>query len=61
MSLSFKYIPLTFLKDVNQIKKQIKNTVILRYLFDQHNDSTSLESLITGTQYGYNASALQSG
>ena len=61
MSLNFKYIPLTFLKDVNQIKEQIKNTVILRYLFDQHKDYARLESLITGTQYGYNASALQSG
>lgn len=61
MSLSFKYIPLTFLKDVNIIKDHIKNTVILRYLFDEYGDYSKLENLITGTQYGYNASALQSG
>jgi type I restriction enzyme S subunit len=61
MSLNFKYIPLTFLKDVNQIKVQIKNTVILRYLFDRYNSFSKLEKLIIGTQYGYNASALQSG
>jgi type I restriction enzyme, S subunit len=61
MSLNFKYIPLTFLKDVNQIKEQIKNTILLRYLFDKFNDFSKLEELIIGTQYGYNASALQSG
>jgi len=61
MSLSFKYIPLTFLNDVKIIKEQIKNTVILRYLFDQYGDFSKLEKLIIGTQYGYNASALQSG
>ena len=61
MSLNFKYIPLTFLKDVNQIKEQIKNTIILRYLFDKYSDFSKLEKLIIGTQYGYNASALQSG
>ena len=61
MSLSFKYIPLTFLNDVTIIKEQIKNTVILRYLFDKYNKHSTLEKLIIGTQYGYNASALQSG
>lgn len=61
MSLNFKYIPLTFLNDVNIIKEQIKNTVILRYLFDEYGSYSKLENLITGTQYGYNASALQSG
>ena len=61
MSLNFKYIPLTFLNDVNIIKEQIKNTVILRYLFDEYGGYSKLENLITGTQYGYNASALQSG
>ena len=61
MSLKFKYIPLTFLKDENQIKVQIKNTVILKYLFDKYNNFTKLEELIVDTQYGYNASALKSG
>ena len=61
MSLKFKYIPLTFLKDENQIKEQIKNTVILKYLFDKYNSFSKLENLIVDTQYGYNASALKSG
>ena len=61
MSLKFKYIPLTFLKDENQIKEQIKNTIILKYLFDKYNNFSKLEKLIVDTQYGYNASALKSG
>jgi len=61
MSLKFKFIPLTFLKDEVQIKYQIKNTIILRYLFDKFNVTTKLENLISGTQYGYNASAIKSG
>lgn len=61
MSLNFKYIPLTFLKDDNQIKEQIKNTIILKYFFDKTQSIVKLSELIEGTQYGYNASALKSG
>jgi type I restriction enzyme S subunit len=61
MSLKFKFIPLTFLKDEEEIKKQIKNTIILRYLFEQNNSTTTLAKVIEGTQYGYNASALVAG
>jgi type I restriction enzyme, S subunit len=61
MSLKFKFIPLTFIKDEEEIKKQIKNTIILRYLFEQNNSTTTLAKVIEGTQYGYNASALVAG
>lgn len=61
MSLNFKYIPLTFLTDESEIKKQICNTIILRYFFDKNNSTVKLNDLIEGTQYGYNASALESG
>lgn len=61
MSLKFKFIPLTFLKDEEEIKKQIKNTIILRYLFEQNSKTTTLAKVIEGTQYGYNASALVAG
>jgi type I restriction enzyme S subunit len=61
MSLNFKYIPLTFLKDLDQIKEQVKNTIILSHFFDKNKDEIKLEKLIEGTQYGYNASALESG
>jgi len=61
MSLKFKFIPLTFLKDEEEIKKQIKNTIILKYLFEQNNTIITLSKVIEGTQYGYNASALVAG
>lgn len=61
MSLSFKFIPLTFLNDENEIKRQIRNTIILKYFFERNSETVHLEDLITGTQYGYNASALVQG
>jgi type I restriction enzyme S subunit len=61
MSLNFKYIPLTFLNDLEQIKEQVKNTIILSHFFDKNKDEVKLEKLIEGTQYGYNASALEAG
>jgi type I restriction enzyme S subunit len=59
--LNFDFVPLTFINDQDEIKKQIKNTLILIYLFEKYNNPVRLEKLIEGTQYGYNASALQTG
>jgi type I restriction enzyme, S subunit len=59
--LNFDYVPLTFISDKEEIKKQIRNTLILIHLFEKYNSPVRLENLIQGTQYGYNASALQSG
>lgn len=59
--LKFDYVPLTFINDQEEIKKQIRNTLILIHLFEKYNNPVRLEQLIEGTQYGYNASALQSG
>ncbi len=59
--LNFEFVPLTFITNKEEIKKQIKNTLILIHLFEKYNDPTTLKNLIEGTQYGYNASALQSG
>src|SRR5690606_22733526 len=59
--LNFDYVPLTFINDQEEIKKQIRNTLILIHLFEKYNNPVRLEQLIEGTQYGYNASALQSG
>lgn len=59
--LKFEYVPLTFINDQEEIKKQIRNTLILIHLFEKYNSPVRLEKLIEGTQYGYNASALQSG
>lgn len=59
--LNFEYVPLTFINDKEEIKKQVRNTLILIYLFEKYNNPVRLEKLIEGTQYGFNASALQSG
>jgi type I restriction enzyme S subunit len=59
--LNFDYVPLTFINDQEEIKKQIRNTLILINLFEKYNNPVRLEKLIEGTQYGYNASSLQSG
>jgi len=60
-NLNFDYVPLTFISDKQEIKKQIRNTLILIHLFEKYNNPVRLEKLIEGTQYGYNASALQAG
>lgn len=59
--LNFDYVSLTFISDKREVKKQIRNTLILIHLFEKYNSPVRLEKLIEGTQYGYNASALQSG
>lgn len=61
MSLSFKFVPLTFLKDQTEIRRQVRNTVILSHFFERNDKTVPLQKFIEGTQYGYNASALQSG
>ena len=59
--LQFKYLPLTFISSSNEIKEQIENTIIFRYFLNKYNDTRKLGALITGTQYGYNASAQEFG
>lgn len=61
MSLSFKYIPLSFQTDQEEIKQQIINTLILKYIYVTFGKSEPLNKLIEGTQYGYNASAQDEG
>jgi len=60
-NLKFDYVPLTFISNQEEVKKQIRNTLILIHLFEKYNSPVRLEKLIEDTQYGYNASALQSG
>lgn len=59
--LNFEYVPLTFISDKQEIKKQIRNTIILIYLFEKYKNPVRLEDLIVSTQYGYNASAQEAG
>tara|TARA_Y100001970_G_scaffold291019_1_gene426721 strand:+ start:2108 stop:3580 length:1473 start_codon:yes stop_codon:yes gene_type:complete len=57
----FKYIPITFIKNENEIKTQIRNTLLFKYIFQKFNDVRPLDKLLEKTQYGYNASAGPSG
>lgn len=61
MALDFKYIPLTFQTDQAEISRQIRNTLILKYIYTKYAKSARLESLIQDTQYGYNDSAKSEG
>ena len=58
--MEIKFIPLSFINSHEEILKQIKNTVLIAHLFDQYKETT-LEYYLESTQYGYTASALESG
>lgn len=59
--IEFKYFPLSFINDPSEKRKQIINTVIFKYIENKYQNIQALSDLITGTQYGYNASALKNG
>lgn len=60
MSIEIKYIPLSFINTDEEVLKQIKNTVLFSYLFQKF-DKTSLSHYLESTQYGYTASASETG
>src|SRR5688572_7187969 len=57
MTKDYQYIELSFISDYEEIKKQIRNTVAISFLFDKGFKETTLHSYIEATQYGYTASA----
>jgi type I restriction enzyme S subunit len=60
MSLDIKFIPLSFINDKNEIIKNIKNSVLFSYLLNQY-EETTLDFYLESTQYGFTASAQESG
>ncbi|HUX54046.1 MAG TPA: restriction endonuclease subunit S [Williamwhitmania sp.] len=60
MSISIKYVPLSFINTDDEVLKQIKNSVLFSYLLSKH-EETTLEHYLESTQYGYTASAQKSG
>ncbi|MFT5251125.1 MAG: type I restriction enzyme S subunit [Flavobacteriales bacterium] len=60
MSIEIKYMPLSFINTDEEILKQIKNTVLFSYLFQEF-EETSLSHYLESTQYGYTASASEIG
>ena len=56
-----KYIPLTFVTSTSEKERLIRNTMLLRYFGARAEKEVSLSDYIEGTQYGFNASAKESG
>lgn len=59
--LNFNYLPLTFISSENEIKNHIVNTIIFRYIQDTYKDVRKLGELLVKSQYGFTASAQESG
>jgi type I restriction enzyme S subunit len=51
-----RYIELTFINDLDGVKKQIRNTILFLFLSEKYG-VTVLSDYLEGTQYGYTASA----
>ncbi len=58
--ISLKFIPLSFITSNEEIIRQIKNTVVFSHLFESCKETT-FNHYIETTQYGFTASALESG
>jgi len=61
MSGGIKYIPLTFVSSSAEKERLIRNTVLLRYFASESEVEVPLLHYIESTQYGFNASAKDSG
>lgn len=59
--LRFDFQPLSFISTSAEIKRQIKNTLICRYVFDKYRDSQKLSQFLKSTRYGFTASAQSEG
>lgn len=57
---NIRYFELTFINDLDEIKKQIRNTILFLYLSEKHG-LTILNDYLDGTQYGFTASAKENG
>lgn len=60
MSLEIKFVPLSFITEDEEILNQIKNTVLFSHLLQLH-EETTLSHYLESTQYGYTASASETG
>lgn len=59
--LNFNFSSLTFISSDEEIKKHIINTTIFKYIDENYEDLIELGQLLEKTQYGYTASAQESG
>lgn len=61
MIRSTKYIPLTFVSSATEKERLIRNTMLLLHFARHSSKSVPLSHYIDGTQYGFNASAKETG
>jgi type I restriction enzyme S subunit len=61
MSADIKYIPLTFVTAAAEKERLIRNTILFRHFSHESSEEVELSHYIESTQYGFNASAQDSG
>jgi len=61
MSAEIKYIPLTFVTAASEKERLIRNTILFRHFSRESSEEVELSHYIESTQYGFNASAQDSG
>lgn len=61
VKLNFNYIPLSFMSADEEIKRQIKNTVIMQYVLNKFKNPVKLVEQLVDTRYGYTDSSKEEG
>ena len=61
VKLNFNYIPLSFMSSNEEVKRQIKNTVIMQYVLNKYKNPVKLVEQLVDTRYGYTASSKEEG
>ncbi|MEK4433797.1 restriction endonuclease subunit S [Paenibacillus sp. FSL K6-2862] len=59
--LNFNYVPLSFVSTQDDFKRQLKNTVIMKYVLDTYNNPKKLSKHLIDTRYGFTDSAKSEG
>ena len=60
-TLNFQFCKLTFIKTDNEELNQLENTILMRAIFNEYNQPLPLKKALSKTQYGFSASAQNSG
>jgi len=60
-TLNFQFRKLTFIKNDNEELNQLENTILMRTIFNEYNQPLPLKKALSKTQYGFSASAQNSG
>lgn len=61
IQIKFGYLPLSFIASDEEVRRQVKNTIICRYVLDKFKNPQKLLKFLKSTQYGFTASAQDTG